>query len=121
VIEGWIYSKVSQYFDEGCDSWKELNDDESNRIETRRLFYEIGVHDAVSAARSRWYTFRRQKRKEEIHGRELGLRCSATLRRTPREGWRTRERKREVLLLRLRTWKLCRAAAMVMGMDLCRW
>jgi hypothetical protein len=20
VIEGWIYSKVSQYFDEGCDS-----------------------------------------------------------------------------------------------------
>ena len=23
VIEGWIYSKVSQYFDEGCDSWKE--------------------------------------------------------------------------------------------------
>jgi hypothetical protein len=60
VIEGWIYSKVSQYFDEGCDSWKELNDDESNRIETRRLFYEIGVHDAVSAASSRWYTFCRQ-------------------------------------------------------------
>lgn len=36
VIEGRIYS--SQYFDEGCDSWKELNDGESNRIETRRLF-----------------------------------------------------------------------------------